>query len=341
MERAVSSPAFARPRLPFRLRPLSPWPGKQYVQPRPIPARLPMTVCVAVVAENEQRIVCANDRMLTILGMEFEPDTSKMFLPDGPLGFLYAGDASWCTEVISNTIDSLPALGSPPWDIAQVAARYEAEHRAVLHRKIDAEVLGKWGITLRDLRSPRRKLRPEVVGEAMRGIAEYETHKLPETQAIIAGINPVGVAELWVVNNGIATVSNVPGFAAIGGGSYRAYSQMMLRKWDTGRSRAEALWLAYAAKCRADEIVGGVGRKTDVFEIGPDMTRFAAWRTDLAGRLESVYKQWRAAADINYKVALSSVHQTVPSPEDVLFAMQQPVAGVAPPVPLPASTDGP
>lgn len=283
-----------------------------------------MTVCVAVVAEDEKRIICVSDRMLTVGVMEFEPFTSKMFLANRALGFLYAGDSSWATEVISKTIDALPCPDSP-WDLGQIARCYEASYREVLHRHIDSTVLCKFPLRMQDIMSPHPKLRPEILEEAIRLISQYEP---PITEAIIAGINPDGDAELWVAQDGEVQVANVPGFVAIGAGREHALTQLMLRGWHTGGLRADALLFAYAAKRRTDEIVGGVGTQTDVFEIGPGMKTFATWRTDLVGRLENEYKKWIQGERIGFTVATLATRQVAPTPEEVLFATQQPVAGV-------------
>jgi hypothetical protein len=224
-----------------------------------------MTVCVAVISQRN-RIICASDRMLTILGMQFEPPTSKMYYESrGGCAFLYATeDAGLSDEVISHTIAAL-AQRPTKYRVEEAAEAYALAYRRAADRRIEAGALGKFGVRLADLRAPGT-LPPEMRSKALRLIDQY---KVPETECIIAGVNPSGGAELWTARNGEVTPANVPAFAVIGGGYDHAYSELMCRGCHLDIEPAHALFLAYKAKRRADEIVTGVGKNTDMCIIGP------------------------------------------------------------------------
>ena len=87
--------------------------------------------------------------------------------------------------------------------------------------------------------------------------------------ALIVGKDLDG-AHIFVVRDGQLSCEDAVGFAAIGMGSWHAESHLVSSGYAKTKPFPEMLYLAYAAKRRA-EVAPGIGKETDIFTVGPDL----------------------------------------------------------------------
>lgn len=277
-----------------------------------------MTVCVAVIA-NQDRIICVNDRMLTILGMEYEPLMSKMFGVAKTVGIMYAGDGGFAAEVIARAGTALEREPLISQHVERAVHHYKHAYRVALHDHLAAGPLAPLGVSITDVRSGT--LAPEVRRDALQRIRRYAP---PYLQALIVGIHH-GTPEIYVAENGDVQVASVPGFAAIGGGRDHAYTRLMRGGCYPAMPRGDALLLAWAAKREADAIVGGVGTATDVFEIEGGAAGFYPWETRALAALDRAYTRWRNADANAYRTAVETVRREFPMPRTKVHPTTAPV----------------
>lgn len=334
-----------------------------------------MTVCVATIAQGAVFGAC--DRMITSGDIEFEPDGARKLLWFTPsMVVLWAGDAAFQAEVLQQVhrVIGRRVAERPDdwWNVADVVAEYVTAWRAAKTKRAENDVLGPIGLTIERLQSGDHGFSDEVVVQILHALSDYrmptERGGSPVTETIIAGVDRSGgngevIAHLYRLWDDQFSCEDAIGFAAIGSGAWHANSQLMLAKYDSTKTFAEALWRTYVAKRRA-EVAPGVGDKgTNMFSMGPGLGFHAdiqqAWIEELASRYARLANSEKKASDTalvgvgKWLASLSSLPKTqdvgggiavgVARASAAALTVTPPTEPPNPPAPQPplASTDGP
>ena len=251
-----------------------------------------MTVCVATLCESASVVFGASDRMLTASLIEFEPPQSKVWRFTTSIAAMYAGDAAVQREILIETHRSVStAIAANPdrWVDVEAVARWYAEAANVAaRRRSEAAILAPRGLSHETFISRQRELAPELVTRLAGELANYEP---PGVEVIIAGVDSSG-AHLYKVCGPSVSCLDGLGFASIGMGAWHAESQLMLARYTSQASFAQAFLATYSAKRHA-EVAPGVGRGTDMFAIGPSPGTLVPVHDDALRRVDEIYEWTR------------------------------------------------
>ena len=93
-----------------------------------------MTICLALICENQNSVVAVADRMVSVefLSLEFEQQTRKIDQIGRSFAALTSGDALGHTEIIREATEEISKLSTP--SVLEVAS--EVEDRFIQHRQI-------------------------------------------------------------------------------------------------------------------------------------------------------------------------------------------------------------
>ena len=222
-----------------------------------------MTICLALVCENQKSIVAVADRMVSVefLYLEFEQQTRKIDQIGGTFVALTSGDALGHTNIIREATEEISKMSQPT--VLEVAS--EVEERFIQHRQSLAEksVLRRVGLDYTTFLQQQSNLTPELISALM---SEYQAVEL-EIEVLVAGIDTSG-AHLYQINDpGIATCFDSIGYGAIGSGLPHAEGFLAEADYFPLISLNRAIWLAYVAKRRSERAPGVGSSYTDVLTI--------------------------------------------------------------------------
>jgi len=189
-----------------------------------------MTCCVAALCERRRTIILVADRMLGagIAQAELRINKIRPLHPDWKV--MIAGNGVGpAFDIIDKTSRD---LGSGPQTVDRVEQTMAKHFR---ERRIDeASALGK----------------PD--------------HRL-QISLLTAGFDENGVGHIFTVSNpGLYARHDIPGFHAIGSGSFGAYYMLLYREIDIYMKASLALYYAFEAKIFG-ESAPGVGVATDMY----------------------------------------------------------------------------
>ena len=225
-----------------------------------------MTICLALVCENQNSVVAVADRMVSVdfLSLQFEQQTRKIDQIGGSFAALTAGDALGHTNIIREATEEISKMSQPT--VLEVAS--ELEERFINHRQNLAEksVLRRVGLDYTTFLERQSSLSPELVSALM---SEYQAVEL-EIEVLIVGVDASG-AHLYQINDpGIATCFDSIGYAAIGSGLPHAEGFLAEVGYSPQIPLYRAIWLAYVAKRRSERAPGVGSSYTDILTINQD-----------------------------------------------------------------------
>jgi hypothetical protein len=237
-----------------------------------------MTVAIATIcnmgSDRPPCVVAACDRMITIRGLQYEPQQRKAAQLATTTIALFAGDMQLHASVTPKTDERLKELSNerdpPRLTVKEIAGIY-AEEFAYYRRKLaEREVLFPRGMDFDKFARLQTTLPHYQVRDLDAMIA---AHTIDST-AIIAGLDHLG-AHIYVVRDpGVADSYAIPCFACAGSGKDIAEAQFMVAQYEKQWPLSKALWLTYWAKASA-QVAGGVGPKTDLMIISPGNIEYA------------------------------------------------------------------
>ena len=255
-----------------------------------------MTICLALVCENQQSVVAVADRMVSVdfLSLEFEQQTRKIDQIGRSFVALTSGDTLRHTDIVRESTEQISKMSQPT--VLEVAS--EVEERFIQHRQKLAEksIMRRVGLDYGTFLEQQRNLSPEVVSALM---SEYQAVEL-DIEVLIVGVDSSG-AHLYHINDpGVATCFDSIGYAAIGSGLPHAEGFLAEADYSTQISLNRAVWLAYVAKRRSERAPGVGSTYTDVLTIEIDggvrflndgsMDQLASMYQRYIGQLQQVTK---------------------------------------------------
>jgi hypothetical protein len=177
---------------------------------------------------------------------------------------LVAGDHTQLTSILRKTQRLLTA--HPTESVTEIAALVADCYVKLQQFYIERLALAKFGLTYVKFLREARNLPPDVLREILAGIREAEL----EAEFLVVGLDSTGQGQLYKIQRGVPEPYDASGFAAIGWGERIAGAQFMASDYSRHESIAEALWLCYYAKRRAEAVPSVGARGTDLFTIRQD-----------------------------------------------------------------------
>ncbi len=228
---------------------------------------IPVTVCVAVICENNTTILGASDRMLTAGNVQFQPPTSKTYQLTTSIVAMVAGEMTIQAEILADLISNIKSLLNqkppPDWlNVKDVALMYSDLYSKIKARRGENDILIPLGLTLETFISRQKELAPDLANSIS---TELIGKMLPRMGTIITGVDNTG-AHIFTIDNGMISCHDAAGFAAIGAGWYHASSHLMFSRHGKNGTLSRSLLLTYTSKKRA-EVAPGVGVETDMFAV--------------------------------------------------------------------------
>ena len=293
-----------------------------------------MTVCVAAMANNGL-IVCAADRMLTRGVTESEPDAAKIYnVTHGfPLTVMWAGSAAVFGEVIQDYFVHVKQTPEKYQSVGACVDLYCKVFLAYLGNRAEREVLGRLGLTRRDLIS--NQVTDRRAGTLIDLVTSFDVPDEDYVESIFAGHDASG-SHIWRTLNAKSYCQDIEGVAVIGTGASLALAQMQLMAHTPKADMLATIIGVYFAKRRAEGAVG-VGKATDMcIRVDASPTAFEVPQTDLAAFGES-YEDYAS----NERQALANA---IRSRTEMMMSALKPREGSpleSAPTPPSASTGGP
>jgi 20S proteasome alpha/beta subunit len=197
-----------------------------------------MTCCVAALCEQRKAIVLVADRMLGTGIAQAELRINKIRPLHRDWQVMVAGDGIGCAfDIVDKTKAALGQQAHTVIEVEDAIARFFREKRLD-----EAAALG----------NPAHELK---------------------IRFLVAGFDPHGIGHLFTVSNpGICKRHDVPGFAAIGSGSFGAYYMMLWREIHIRMTVPRALYYVFESKIFG-ESAPGVGYETVMYVLRPGQKR--------------------------------------------------------------------
>jgi hypothetical protein len=221
----------------------------------------PVTVCIAAMCEDA--VITASDWMLTFGTTNFEPPMSKLFRFTPSIGTMSAGDSALIAEIGRGVWRDIGAEPGLVWTVQGVAELYQRHYGSVRRKKIEADILAPFNLTVDEFLARQHELNPawvQSISEKMSAV------RLDELETIICGMDQDG-PHIYQFLNGAVSCHDTIGFATIGAGYWHASSQLLLAGQFPATPIEATVLFVYLAKKRA-ESVSGVGSHTDMFVFG-------------------------------------------------------------------------
>jgi len=250
----------------------------------------PLTVCVAAICQGNI-IVGASDRLLTTGDIQFAPPQTKIVRLTQSIAAMFAGDTALCHDLAMRVREDVLHDEQPgSLTVRECAERFRDHYQRMFLERASNHVLAPLGLDHESFLSRQRDLDPALVSQLTAELWRFEP--TPEgVQAIFTGLDNSG-AHLYMVNGSTVDLYDAVGFVAIGTGARHAQSQLMFVEHTSTVSFHRTLLQVYWAKKRA-EVAPGVGDKTDMFVIGPELNSYLPMPENSLLRIAQVYETAR------------------------------------------------
>lgn len=281
-----------------------------------------MTVCIAAICVDKTLVIGASDRMLTGGELiEYEPPQTKTYLLTTSIVAMFSGDASLQSEILGRVHqevnDRVRAEPRNWWLIRDVAFLYNKHYNIEKNRRAESSILAPLGLTMASFLKNQKQMAIPLVSRLTEEMVNFD---MPETEAIIAGIDSTG-PHIYVATGANIACHDMTGFAAIGIGSWHANSQFMFAAHSPYRPGPETMLLIFSAKKRG-EVAPGVGKATDMWGIGPQLGTYERIPDAAIASLEEIYEENLDNAKNAYKNAEGRVNEFVRKIAEVQTAAQ-------------------
>jgi hypothetical protein len=150
-------------------------------------------------------------------------------------------------------------------------------------KRAERDILHPLGLTGETFISVQKEMSADFITAVGQQIIDY---RMPKTSSIVCGVDVSG-SHIYVINDGDSGCFDDIGFASVGAGANHANSQFMLNEYTPQATAADAIFLTYLAKRRA-EVAPGVGFWSDTIQISP-LGVASSWHRDLWSKIEKEY----------------------------------------------------
>ncbi|MEM4067400.1 MAG: hypothetical protein QXV17_11145 [Candidatus Micrarchaeaceae archaeon] len=230
-----------------------------------------MTVCIAAVCENGEKIVVAADRMYTSpspVNIEFESSVSKLEELNDNAVLLGSGNLAVITEIVRKTKEAITAAKAGPKFsiIDQVRKVYEEVRLEKAYEQIVAPMLGK---EFSDLSKSKGATIPSYLAsqkEIFQAIVMQQQQFNLMTELLIAEVDDNDAQIAVVTHPAVSYILDKLGYGSTGSGAIHAISSLNLIGQKRDLSLYNTLYNVYRAK-KVSEVAPGVGKATDIAVI--------------------------------------------------------------------------
>ncbi len=247
-----------------------------------------MTVCVAAICKDSEKIVVASDRMLTagILSLEFEHTRPKIVELSDSCVMMTAGPALRDIELKKHVWKELAGMAGVaiPLIVEKVKDGYQKARR----KKIEELYLNPRGLSLDRFLEQGQSLLPQVAMVIDEQLATYDY----ELEVLVAGVDSEGAHIYKIENPGTAECFDTIGYHAIGSGEPHAIYSLVDCGHIHGATLQQCMWSVFEAKKLAER-APGVGVRGD-FAIIEQGSVIYFERATLT-KLEELYKESQEA----------------------------------------------
>jgi hypothetical protein len=247
--------------------------------------------------------------MLTAGDIQYEPQSQKMFEVTNSILSMMSGDAVFFMEIYDSVYAYVRGLQSDAQDALttrEVVQLFIRKRNEAKIRRSEAQILGPLGLSMSDFIANQGKLSPKLGSDLATELINFE---VPGIDVILAGADPDGSSQIYVINDGDYSCCNAIGFASVGSGSRHAESQFMMARHAWNSPLSDSLFLTYVAKRRA-EVAPGVGAATDLLMIQPG-SGIVSLNTDLIAKLENEYGLLREREESQIRSAIEEMARYV------------------------------
>lgn len=250
-----------------------------------------LTVCVASIYEGSA-IIGAADRMITAGHIQYQPSTSKIWKITNSVAVMFAGDIQ-TQKVVYNSVygvikEKIEKNPSQWIRVKETAEIYSQKYLEEKSRSAERRILLPFGLTLESFIFKQKEMSESFVSEISDKILRFN---YPDIETLIIGCDEFG-PHIFSVDNDEVICHDSIGFAARGIGMAHAESHLMSNGYSPGFDASHALLYTHRAK-RISEAAPGVGKETDIINIGPALGTTLFLPSDLISVLDDIYEKYK------------------------------------------------
>lgn len=256
-----------------------------------------MTVCIAAIYGNSC-VIGASDRMASGGQMQYEIPQPKIWPVTKSIVAMISGESIIAYEIHQQVLEDIKACNKSDqakhWKVKDVAELYGHYYFDRRLKHAEREVLIPIGLDLTSFGNQQKDMNParaEQISEHIdKSLRAYNRDVI--VSFILAGVDESG-PHLYTVDGDLVSCYDEVGFASIGIGSWHADSHLCFSGQSKSDSLPPTVWRVYQAKKKA-EVAPGVGEKTDMFWIRPELDpNFEEFPLMAIDTLDEYYKQYK------------------------------------------------
>jgi hypothetical protein len=281
-----------------------------------------LSVCVATISNNEV-VLGATDKMITAGDIQYQPNSSKIWLFTNAIAALVAGDIQTQKLIFDSVYISIfqNFYKTHPDKIfvKDIANNYVNQYNVEKKLFIERKILSQFGLTMESYLAKQGQMSSAFIDQISKKMDAIE---FPEIETLFIGRDIVGPHIYSIFDNEIICNDSI-GFAAIGVGKYHAESHLMFNKYSPATRGQEALLYTHRAK-KIAETAPGVGNETDMIAIGPRAGSHCILPIDIISALDKFYEQYKTGIEQNDTINLKEIRGLVKQYWDFLSAERKP-----------------
>lgn len=217
-----------------------------------------MTQLIGALCEDRTKVILLSDRMVTAGGgsLAFEHEPKYAMMSSNAI-VLTAGSV-----LEPEILEDAKAEISERAPLRQIAERITESYRITRTKRVEQEILEKYGITsFEHFYNLQQRLHEDTNLGLLKRIEEYELG----VALVLGGVDDKG--HLYYIDDpGACRSFDALGFCCVGSGDRHAEPVFAFYGFKPSISASQALQIGFEAKKRA-EMAGGVGRETDAWLI--------------------------------------------------------------------------
>jgi 20S proteasome alpha/beta subunit len=247
-----------------------------------------MTVCVAALCADGKTVVGASDRMVSTADNQMR--RSKVHHLTDQVVAMISGDVALHTELLAELRRMIAGSADKPEDLTvkNIADCYSLAYVEARRRRAEKKYLRPLGLDSSSFVQSQRYLETNLATEIAREMLNFS---MPSCSALFFGIDSsygYQRAHIYLVDGSFVECHNDTGFCAIGVGSYQAMASLMFNGHRSQASFDAGIYMALAAKKRA-EVASGVGEETDLVVVSVHDGAVVSLHDHVVDKIESIY----------------------------------------------------
>jgi hypothetical protein len=249
-----------------------------------------LTVCVASIYEN-RAVLGAADRMITAGHIQYQPNSPKIWPLTNSIFALVAGDIPTQKVVFDSVAfilkDKIQTNPSQWMRVKEVAGIYSKKYQEEKNISIERKILAPFGLDFDSFISKQNDMSQSFISELSGKISQFD---YPDIETLIIGCDEFGPHIFSVDNEEVACHDSI-GFAARGVGIMLAESHFMSYGYSPSYDASHSLLYTHRAK-KIAESAPGVGKETDIINIGPRLGDSLIFPEYFVSSLDNIFEKY-------------------------------------------------